>query len=51
MTNYREKSNKKMIAFRPLDMRLNCKKIMTIYKIKLPKTTFEVNKIIKNFLV
>ncbi len=49
MTNYREKSNKKMIAFRPLDMRLNCKKIMTIYKIKLPKTTFEVNKIIKNF--
>tara|TARA_B100000989_G_scaffold112589_1_gene82655 strand:+ start:5678 stop:6538 length:861 start_codon:yes stop_codon:yes gene_type:complete len=49
MINYHKKSNKKLIALRPLDMRLNCKKIMAKYKIKLPKTTFEVNKIIKNF--
>ena len=49
MTNYHKKVNKKIIALRPLDMRLDCKKIMANYKIKLPKTTFEVNKIIKNF--
>ncbi len=49
LINYQEKSSKKLIALRPLDMRLNCKKIITKYKIKLPKTTFEVNKIIKGF--
>ena len=49
MINYNKKSSKKIIAMRPLDMRLNCKKIIAKYKIKLPKTTFEVNKIIKNF--
>ncbi len=49
LINYQGKSSKKIIALRPLDMRLNCKKIITKYKIKLPKTAFEVNKIIKNF--
>ena len=49
MINYHKKSSKEIIALRPLDMRLNCKKIIAKYKIKLPKTTFEVNKIIKNF--
>lgn len=49
MENYSKKNSTKIIASRPLDMRLDCKKIMTKYKIKLPKTTFEVNKIIKNF--
>ena len=49
LINYQGIRCKKMIALRPLDMRLNCKKIIKNYKIKLPKTIFEVNKIIKNF--
>ena len=37
------------LAIRPHDMRLNSKKFAKKYKIKLPNTIFEVNKIIKSF--
>lgn len=36
-------------AIRPYDMRLNSKKFTKKYKIKLPNTNFEVNKIINKF--
>ena len=49
MISFVNKKNKKLIAKRPLDMRMNCKKIIVAYKMKLPKTRFEVNKIIKNY--
>ena len=40
---------KSKFAIRPHDMRLNSKKFVKRYKIKLPNTNFEVNKIINNF--
>ena len=49
MINYLSNRNKKIIAKRPFDMRMNSKKIIKKYKFKLPKTINEVNKIIKNF--
>ncbi len=49
MINFTHNKNKKLIAKRPLDMRMNNKKIIQTYKFKLPKTIDEVEKIIKNF--
>ena len=40
---------KSKLAIRPHDMRLNSKKFVKKYKIKLPNTNFEVNKIINKF--
>ncbi len=48
LINYNNSKNIKK-AKRPLDMRLNCSKLMRTYKLKLPNTKFEVNKIINNF--
>ncbi len=48
LVNYQNSKNKKK-AKRPLDMRLNSSKIISKFKFKLPKTKFEVNKIIKNY--
>ena len=49
MINFTHNKNKKLIAKRPLDMRMSNKKIIQTYKFKLPKTIDEVEKIIKNF--
>ena len=48
LVNYNLPKNSKF-AIRPRDMRLNCALFNKKYKIKLPNTNFEVNKIIKNF--
>tara|TARA_B100000579_G_scaffold415106_1_gene409402 strand:+ start:6515 stop:7384 length:870 start_codon:yes stop_codon:yes gene_type:complete len=48
LINYKKPLSKKK-AKRPLDMRLNCSKILKNYKLKLPNTKSEVNRIIKNF--
>ena len=48
LINYKNSENKKK-AKRPLDMRLNSSKIIFKFNFKLPKTEFEVNKIINNY--
>lgn len=48
LVNYNVPKNSKL-AIRPKDMRLNSIKFAKKYKIKLPNTNFEVNKIIRNF--
>ena len=48
LTNYKKLTNKKK-AKRSLDTRLNCSKLIKKYKLKLPNTKTEVNRIINNF--